>query len=85
MVTCDETDKRKPYPYPLLIAMRRLDSRPEETLMVGDSTFDIESARSAGVRSVLVGWQMALTEEEIQGETGPDHVIASAEDLLLLL
>lgn len=85
VVTCDDTDKHKPDPEPLLIAMRRLDSRPEETLMVGDSTFDIESARSAGVRSVLVGWQMALTEEEIQGETGPDHVIASAEDLLLLL
>ncbi len=55
--------------------MDRLSSTPEETIMVGDSRFDIDSARNAGVRSVLVAWQLAMSEEEINGDNGPDHII----------
>ena len=39
--------------------------------MIGDSMYDIMCARNAGVKSVLVGWQLAVTPEEINGEAGP--------------
>jgi pyrophosphatase PpaX len=85
VVTCDDTDKHKPDPEPIFIAMERLGSTPEETIMVGDSRFDIDSARSAGVRSVLVAWQLAMSEEEINGDNGPDHIIQRPEDLFQIL
>lgn len=85
VVTCDDTDKHKPDPEPIFIAMKRLSSTPEETIMVGDSRFDIDSARSAGVRSVLVAWQLAMSEDEINGDNGPDHIIHQPEDLFQIL
>ncbi|MDR2132047.1 MAG: HAD-IA family hydrolase, partial [Clostridiales Family XIII bacterium] len=60
VVTCDDCEKFKPDPEPALIALERLGKRPEEALMVGDTRNDILCARRAGVKSVLVGWSMAM-------------------------
>ena len=85
VITADDTDKHKPDPEPLLLAMERLGSKPEETLMVGDSIFDLQCAKNAGVDSVLVSWQLVLSPEEIAGPDGPTHFIVKPEDLLILL
>ncbi len=85
LVTCEDTDKHKPDPEPVHIALRKLSSTPKESLMLGDSMFDILCARNAGVGSVLVGWQMALSEEEIAGPQGPDYIIDKPADLFSLL
>ncbi|MGI6734049.1 MAG: HAD-IA family hydrolase [Anaerovoracaceae bacterium] len=85
LVTCDDTDKHKPDPEPVKIALRKLNSQPSESIMLGDTMFDILCARNAGVRSVLVGWQMALSEEEIKGPNGPDFIIEKPEDLFSIL
>jgi len=47
--------------------------------------FDILCARNAGVASVLVGWHVAMTHEDIHGADGPDFIIEKAEDLLSLI
>lgn len=47
---------RKPAPDSLLAAMETLSSRPEDTVYVGDSDVDIETARNAGVDCVSVTW-----------------------------
>jgi phosphoglycolate phosphatase len=44
----------KPSPVMLLELMDELGASPEETLMVGDSRWDLEMARNAGVDSVAV-------------------------------
>lgn len=85
VVSCDDTDKHKPDPEPVNIALARLGSKAENTIMLGDTMFDILCAKNAGVRSVLVGWHVAMSQEDIKGENGPDHIIDKAEDLLSLL
>jgi pyrophosphatase PpaX len=85
IVTCDDCRKFKPDPEPVLIALEKLGKKPEEALMVGDSRNDILSARRAGVKSVLVGWAVAVSEREREGPDGPDYFIGKAEDLLGIL
>jgi len=46
----------KPAPDMVLSAMTETGVRPEETVMIGDTTFDIAMARAARVRAVGVGW-----------------------------
>ncbi len=82
IVTCDECTKHKPDPEPVLIALDKLGSLPEETLMIGDTVFDILCARNAGVKSVLVGWAKAMTQEEKTGPNAPDFIIEKPMDLL---
>lgn len=85
IITADDTKKHKPDPEPLNIALERLDAGPKEALFVGDSMFDINCARNAGVKSVLVGWALAVTDEEKSGPQGPDFIIQRTDDLWDLL
>ena len=85
LVSCDDTDKHKPDPEPVNIALRKLSSLPSESIMLGDSMFDIQCARNAGVKSVLVGWQISVPEEAINGPEGPEFTIAEPHDLFNIL
>lgn len=85
IVTCEDTDKHKPDPEPVLIALERLSVSAEEALMVGDSMFDIKCAHNAGVKSVLVEWAEATTEEDRNGPDAPEYIIGRAEDLFEIL
>jgi len=53
--TADETAS-KPDPLMLRELMAELGVAPERTLMVGDTTHDLQMARSAGTASVAVGY-----------------------------
>lgn len=46
----------KPHPGMLLRAMEETGARPSEVVMVGDTVYDIELARAAGVASIGVTW-----------------------------
>jgi len=46
----------KPHPGMVLAAMAAAGAAPHETLMVGDTVFDIEMARAAGARAIGVTW-----------------------------
>lgn len=46
----------KPHPGMLLRAMAETGAEPASTVMVGDTTYDIELARAAGCRAIAVSW-----------------------------
>ncbi|MBB4041898.1 phosphoglycolate phosphatase [Microvirga flocculans] len=46
----------KPHPAMILQAMRETGAAPHNTVMIGDSSYDMAMARSAGVMSVGVSW-----------------------------
>jgi phosphoglycolate phosphatase len=46
----------KPHPSMILQAMAETGATAYETLMVGDTTYDMEMARNAGVGAIGVGW-----------------------------
>ena len=85
VLTADDTDKHKPDPTPVLMALDKLGAKPHEAIMIGDTIFDIGSARNAGVTSVMVGWSEAFLHQEEESEFSPDHVIQEASELLELI
>jgi phosphoglycolate phosphatase len=46
----------KPHPGMVLAAMRESGAAPQETVVVGDTVFDLEMARAAGARAIGVAW-----------------------------
>ena len=84
-VTMEDTTEHKPHPEPLLRGLELLGGVPkDEAAYVGDSPFDVEAARAAGLTSVAVSWG-AFSEERLR-EAEPDHLvpdIESAVDVLL--
>jgi len=69
----------KPAPDALLEALRRLQRRPETTLMVGDFRDDMEAGRAAGAMTCLV------TNGEVEARFESDLAVPWLEDLLELL
>ena len=57
--------------------------KPEEALMVGDTAFDIVSAKEAGVRSVLAKYGTTMYDEAIEKE--PEFIIESIEEIVSLV
>ncbi len=53
--TADETTS-KPHPQMLLELMREFGAEPQRTLMIGDTTHDLQMARNAGVARVGVSF-----------------------------
>ena len=86
-VTLEDTTEHKPHPEPLLRGLELLGGVPkEEAAYVGDSPFDVEAAKAAGLTSVAVSWG-AFSEERLRGAE-PDHLVpdidAAVEVLLSL-
>lgn len=57
-VTLQTADRHPSKPHPSMIetAMADAGSAPETTVMIGDTSFDIEMAVNAGVRGIGVAW-----------------------------
>ena len=84
VVTSEQTEHHKPHPEPVLTALDRLGSRPEEAAFVGDSPFDMGAGKAAGVFTVAVSWGKIHPVQRLR-ETGADAVVHSPEELLDVL
>lgn len=82
IVGLDDVQHAKPNPEPLLLAMKRLDSTPEETMMIGDNIHDILGGKNAGVRTAGVAW--SVKGEKYIREQEPDYVLQHISDLLTI-
>jgi pyrophosphatase PpaX len=79
LVASDSTTKHKPEPEPVLLALEQLGSTPADAIYVGDSPYDMQAARAAGVHALGVTWG-AFTIDTLQ-EAGADAVIEHASSL----
>jgi len=75
--------RRKPAPDSVLEAMRQLGVGPQETVYVGDSDVDVETAKNAGVTCCAVSW--GFRSERCLKEAGAEHIAATPKALLDLL
>ncbi len=76
--TADETAS-KPHPQMLLELMREFGVEPERTLMIGDTTHDLQMAQSAGTASIGVSY--GAHAPDAFDAFGPLHVAHSMADL----
>ena len=79
VVGCDATTRHKPDPEPVLLALERLKMSPENAIFVGDSPYDMQAGRAAGVTAVGVIWG-AFTREVLE-DAGAQHVLERPSEL----
>jgi pyrophosphatase PpaX len=84
VVTSGDTQRHKPHPDPLLLALEQLGARADDAAFVGDSPFDVRAGKAAGVFTVAVSWG-GLHNEDRLVEAGADVVVHSPDDLLDVL
>jgi pyrophosphatase PpaX len=84
VVGFEDTERHKPDPDPVLLAVERLAGTPGDAAYVGDSPFDIGAAKAAGVYAVAVGWGGIHPDDRLLAEK-PDAFVATPEELLDVL
>ena len=70
----------KPHPSMILTAMAETGAVPKATVMIGDTAYDIEMARSAGVGALGVAW--GYHETHLLEAAGAHHVVTEGAGLL---
>lgn len=63
MVGSEDEFERKPSPASVLDMMQSTGARPEETLIIGDSLIDIQTARNANVKIAAVSYGFSKKKE----------------------
>lgn len=83
--TLQTSDRHPSKPHPAMIeeAMRETLAGPDTTVMIGDTCYDIEMARAAGVRAIGVAWGYHAAEELLAA--GAEAVAQDAAHLEELL
>lgn len=74
-----DTHPSKPHPSMILAAMNETAAAPADTVMIGDTTFDIEMALEAGTSAVGVAW--GYHPAEALRAAGAHHVTADCAEL----
>lgn len=84
-VTLQTADRHpsKPHPSMLHQAMDDAGATPETTVMIGDTTFDIDMGVAAGVATIGVTW--GYHPPEILARHGATHIAAHPDQLPALL
>ena len=84
-VTLQTADRHPSKPNPSMIeqAMADAGAAPETTFTIGDTSFDMEMARAAGVTAVGVTWGYHAADELVRA--GAHHVAARPSDIMELV
>lgn len=81
VVGSDTISAKKPSPLPVFHVMEKLNTNQNESMIVGDSNYDIEAGKKAGIKTVAVTYGY----RERQHLMDADHMIDSIKDLTTLI
>ena len=79
LVTKESTDFFKPHPAPVEYALTGLNTDAKRAVMIGDTHYDIECGRGAGVHTIGVTWGAEPEQELLKSH--PDDIARTPEEL----
>jgi HAD superfamily hydrolase (TIGR01509 family) len=82
----DDAEASKPDPDILHAALMRAEASPAEAIMIGDTPYDIEAARRAGVEAIAFrsgGWKDEDLKDAVAIYDGPWDLLERIDDSLL--
>lgn len=82
IVSFEDVTKHKPDPEGIFMALKYMDIRPVDAMMVGDTYVDIEAGKSAGVKTV--GITHGMRGDDVK-TSNPDYLISNISELLRII
>jgi len=79
VVTRDSVKMIKPNPIHLETVLRKLKTKPQETLVVGDSVMDIKSAQQ--LNAIAAAATYGITSQDKLTQAGAKHLITTPTDI----
>lgn len=79
IITADDSERHKPDPAPITLALERLGMAASRACYVGDSPFDLRAGKAAGMDAIGVTWGF-FARELLSPET-PDAICDTSDEL----
>jgi phosphoglycolate phosphatase-like HAD superfamily hydrolase len=79
----DDAEESKPDPDIIQAALKRAEAKPQEAIMIGDTPYDVEASRRAGVRIIAFrsgGWNDADLAGAIAIYDGPGDLLQRLDE-----
>lgn len=83
MISATDVRRPKPDPEPVVLSLRSLDLAAADALLVGDSIYDLQAGRAAGVDTAAALW--GPFDRETLADGRPDYWLDTIDQLLALL
>ncbi|SES70401.1 pyrophosphatase PpaX [Salinibacillus kushneri] len=83
LIGLDDVSHEKPHPEPIYKALKALDAKASEAIMVGDNTHDILAGQNAGVKTAGVAW--TIKGRKTLESLHPDYMLDNMRDLLTIV
>ena len=80
---CADFHPSKPHPSMIMAILEETGTRPQDAYMVGDSQYDMEMARAAGVMPIGVSW--GAHDIDRLKDAGAKMIVNNMKDLEILL
>lgn len=78
MICTNDTKKHKPHPDPLFLCLERFGVASDESIYIGDSIYDMQCAKAAGVKFGLALWG----SKTMEGFELADYVFKEPKEVL---
>jgi len=79
LVAMEDTDRHKPDPTPLLLALERMGRSSNAAVYVGDAVVDVLAGKAAGMDTLAVTWGAGLPQA--LHAVRPTAIASSADEL----
>ncbi len=83
VIAAEDSERHKPDPMPLHVALERLGMAVDGACYVGDAPFDIQAGNAAGLTTIGVTW--GFFPRSALDECSPDHVVETTAALATVL
>jgi len=80
LICREDSERHKPHPEPLRIALEALGARPEHSVMVGDHLMDIQSGKAAGM--ITIGFLRDSRPPGFFDQVQPHLVVRDLKEVL---
>ncbi len=84
IVSGDDVNNHKPHPEPLLLALKGLQVKPENSIMVGDNVVDIVAGKQAGTYTIGVNHDRSQNTTNAMKEAGVDGIAYSMDEIFAI-
>ena len=83
VIAAEDTDRHKPDPAPIQLAIERLGADSARACYVGDAPFDVTAAQAAGIPAIGVTW--GFFAREVLAALAPDAIVDTPDELTAVL
>jgi phosphoglycolate phosphatase len=80
IVGAQDVANHKPHPESVLQTLEKLNMAAEEAVVIGDSSYDLDMARNAGVDAI--GVTTGIHTADILARSEPKHIVAGLDEVL---